>query len=53
MINTKEKFELECAEEIEAMGKDAELARMSREWLLASSKYKYGYHFSWMGRPVI
>ena len=46
-------FERECAEEIEAMGKDAELARMSKEWLLASCKHKYGYHFSWMGRPVI
>lgn len=32
---------------------DAELARLTREWFLATSRHKYTYRYSWMGRPII
>ncbi|GHS90447.1 hypothetical protein AGMMS49957_16480 [Synergistales bacterium] len=52
-INPIEQFNQECDEEIRKMGEDEEFSRLSRTWLLASAEYKYGYHFSWMGRPII
>jgi cephalosporin hydroxylase len=48
-----EVFRDECAAEIEHMTSDAELRQRSLAWMVASAKYKYTYHFTWMGRPVI
>lgn len=39
--------------DIEAMGMDAELRRKSVDWLLHADQYKYGYNFTWLGRPII
>lgn len=38
---------------ISQMGKDENLAVMSRDWLETTAPYHYTYHFSWLGRPVI
>ncbi len=39
---------------IRRAGQDADLARMSFDWMMHSgSKYNYSYNFSWLGRPVI
>ena len=48
-----EKFRLECEEEVERQGADPALRAISREWLLATARTKYSYHFEWMGRPII
>ncbi|NBB12916.1 cephalosporin hydroxylase family protein [Pseudomonas sp. SLFW] len=46
-------FEEECHAEITIQGKDESLARVSREFFNETAKFKYCYHFSWMGRPII
>ncbi|UCF95540.1 MAG: cephalosporin hydroxylase family protein [Desulfobacterales bacterium] len=35
------------------MGQDHDLRMLSHRWFLESCKYKYSYHFTWMGRPII
>ncbi|MBF0232707.1 MAG: cephalosporin hydroxylase family protein [Desulfamplus sp.] len=35
------------------MGKDKEFRDMSLDWILKSNEHKYGYNFTWMGRPII
>ncbi|WP_028351348.1 cephalosporin hydroxylase family protein [Bradyrhizobium murdochi] len=47
------KFKRECALEIEQMGDDPELARVTRSWMDRANRAKYSYHFEWMGRPII
>jgi cephalosporin hydroxylase len=46
-------FEKEKIENIQKIGQDAYLHNLSIEWITNVSKYKYTYHFSWMGRPII
>ncbi len=48
-----EQFQKECKEEIALQGKDETLKQKSIEWYKHSGQYKYGYHFTWMGRPII
>lgn len=38
---------------INAMGSDAYLKKMAIDFLRETAKYKYTYHFSWLGRPII
>ena len=46
-------FNKECKKEILNQGNDLELSQISKKWLDKSSKHKYSYHFSWLGRPII
>ena len=46
-------FNKECKKEILDQGNDLELSKISKRWLDQSSKHKYSYHFSWLGRPII
>ena len=46
-------FNKECEKEILDQGNDLELSQISKRWLDQSSKHKYSYHFSWLGRPII
>ena len=46
-------FENECMGEIAAQGADAELAALSDNWLFATAKYRYSYHFKPFGLPII
>ena len=39
--------------DIEKMEKDSALRESTRKWFDASSRYKYSYHFKWLGRPII
>ena len=48
-----QKFKQECAEEIEALGQDKELASLTRQWMDRANQGKYSYHFEWLGRPII
>jgi cephalosporin hydroxylase len=38
---------------IAAMAEDEQLQSLSRQWLVASSRHEYSYHFKWLGRPII
>ncbi len=46
-------FHEECKHQILAQGNDPDLFKTSKKWLNQSSKHKYSYHFSWLGRPII
>ena len=46
-------FQAETAHDIARQGADSELARLSLQWMLKTAPYKYTYHFTWMGRPII
>lgn len=52
-MNIYEKFKNECSEEITIQGSDANLSRVSREWMNIVNPMKYSYHFEWLGRPII
>jgi len=48
-----EEFQKHNSQVIQEMASDRSLHELSREWFIASSRYEYSYHFSWLGRPII
>ncbi len=46
-------FQRECEANIDAMGRDANLAALSGEWIAGSGRYKYVYNWRWCGLPII
>jgi cephalosporin hydroxylase len=38
---------------IEQMGADAQMRRLSHDFLTRSVPFRYSYNFSWLGRPII
>ena len=40
-------------ENVEALAKDRELARLSSEWINRSAMSRYSHNFEWLGRPII
>ena len=38
---------------IEKMSQDVELKDLSHRWINKTAVHEYGYHFRWMGRPII
>lgn len=46
-------FDDEVKERIENNGRNKELIEAARNFIKASTKPKYSYNFSWMGRPII
>jgi cephalosporin hydroxylase len=40
-------------ENVEALAKDRELARLTSEWINRSATSRYTYNFEWLGRPII
>lgn len=46
-------FQEERKLEMQRMAQDRDLKEKSHDWLLKASSYKYGYNFSWLGRPII
>lgn len=53
MADELRKFESEKRELIGEMSCDAMLRRQSIAWITHSSRYKYSYNFTWLGRPII
>lgn len=47
------KFKLDCQNEVSAMSNDGQLKELSIRWMAESARFKYTYHFTWMGRPII
>lgn len=41
------------SEHIDDMGADKKLNELSTKFITDSAKYKYSYHFTWLGRPII
>ncbi len=52
-MSPNEEFQEERHKAILEMGKDKEFRKMSLDWILKSNEHKYGYNFTWMGRPII
>ncbi|MGE0430591.1 MAG: cephalosporin hydroxylase family protein, partial [Hydrogenophaga sp.] len=48
-----ETFLMECSTEIEAQGGDRKLLRSTSDWMGQANAFKYSYHFTWQGRPII
>lgn len=46
-------FEKEKSENIRAMTQDKNTKRIGRLFMDHVTDYKYGYYFTWMGRPII
>jgi cephalosporin hydroxylase len=40
-------------ENVSGAASDPTLRKLSRDWFDLSCRYKYSYHFTWMGRPII
>jgi cephalosporin hydroxylase len=52
-MNDHKKFKKECEEEVHRQGADNNLKKLTQDWIAESTKYKYSYHFEWLGRPII
>jgi cephalosporin hydroxylase len=52
-MNQHEKFKIECEKEIEKIGLNSEISKLSSDWISAANQLKYSYHFEWLGRPII
>jgi cephalosporin hydroxylase len=46
-------FQEEVRRNITALGEDAVLKAVAREFMIQSGKYKYTYNFQWLGRPIV
>lgn len=46
-------FKKECQQEISAQSRNSGLSKLSRDWINTANRYKYSYHFEWLGRPII
>ena len=52
-MNDITEFHQQNKADIQAMGKDDDVLKSTLNWVMQTSNYKYSYHFSWMGRPII
>lgn len=48
-----QKFGAEVRQNIAKLGQDAELLKLTHEWIQHSNLHGYTYNYSWMGRPII
>lgn len=51
--DAEREFLLENSRDIAAMGADQSLRDLSLAWNVASARYRYSYHFTALGRPII
>ncbi len=52
-MNEYDLFKTKCEAEIEVMGKDRSLKKLTSEWIETVNALRYSYHFEWQGRPII
>lgn len=52
-MNTRDNFEEEKRSDIVRMGRSRGLQKKGMEFLEETAKYRYSYHFAWLGRPII
>jgi cephalosporin hydroxylase len=48
-----QKFNAEVRENIAKLGQDAEMLKLTHDWIRHSNRHGYTYNYSWMGRPII
>lgn len=48
-----QQFQAERATDIARMAADPEMNALASRFMIASSPFKYSYHFNWLGRPII
>lgn len=53
MLGEFKQFKLEGEVEINSQGADTDLLETTHNWMVAANRYKYSYHYEWMGRPII
>lgn len=53
MVNEIEKFQREVSANIKKLSNDTDVQELSKIWIKETSRYKYDYNFSWLGRPII
>jgi cephalosporin hydroxylase len=46
-------FNKECKENAAGMAASNEMRKITHDWLLKTSEFKYSYNFTWLGRPII
>lgn len=47
------KFRKECDAEINKQGSDELIKKLTTSWTERAGRFKYSYHFEWLGRPII
>ena len=52
-MNLYNQFKQECRTEIDSIGCDDKLNKLSLQWATHANAQKYSYHFEWLGRPII
>src|ERR1051325_6030262 len=48
-----ERFDQQKRDMIRALGQQADLHQLGREFMRDTGKFRYTYHFTWLGRPII
>jgi cephalosporin hydroxylase len=51
--NALQDFYAERVTDVSRMAADPEMTALANRFMIASSPYKYSYHFDWLGRPII
>lgn len=46
-------FDAQRSAQIDAIGRDAELGDLTRQWVSKAQERQYSYHFDWLGLPII
>ena len=46
-------FDAQRSAQIAAIGQDAELGDLTRQWVSKAQERQYSYHFDWLGLPII
>ena len=52
-MSEHEKFKAECKLEVDALGINQPVQKLTNDWMTAVNLLKYSYHYEWQGRPVI
>jgi cephalosporin hydroxylase len=52
-VDEVEQFEREKAANVQKLGADPRLRQLAFDFLRETGPYRYTYHFTWLGRPVI
>lgn len=53
MANKAEEFRQEVQQNIVGLSNDQDLRGLSNIWIRETSKHRYTFNFSWLGRPII
>lgn len=52
-MNDHFQFKEACNQEVIRQGADANLGKLTNNWMANAAEHKYSRHFEWLGRPII